>query len=475
MGAGHFDTRTAYAGANTLRIDDMNPHFWRTHDGGKTWTEIDSGIDSGAVANSIREDPRQKGLLYAATETQVWVSFDDGAAWQSLRRNMPAVSVRDLQVKDDSTCLCADLIAGTPGRASWILDALTPLRQEAAVQAAQAAGTAYLVKPVTAVRVRFGTNDPTPWPPEVPAGQNPPRGALLDYYLPAGVTGPVTLDIVSGAGKVIRSYSSEDPALTPDPALDPDAYNQVCQQHPEATDCGLPLYWPAPQRGIGTGPGMHRVTWDMRYEPINPPDVGAQGDVEATGAVPHESVHNENAPWAPPGRYSVRLTVGGKRYTQPLALRLDPRVRTPVAGITALVRLTRGMDDGPVAAHTAYGEARALVAELDKLSGAGVDAFKAQVESLAPAPRPRARGFFFRRGPSGPPTLESVSTGMISAAMAMQGADVTPTAMEVAACDRARAQSVQVMPRWTRLKTAGLAAFNARRKAAGLPTVTLPQ
>ena len=213
----------------------------------------------------------------------------------------------------------------------------------------------------------------------------------------------------------------------------------------------------------------------MRYQPNTPPDVDAQGDVEATGAVPHRSVHTENAPWAPPGRYTVRLTVEGKSYAQPLALRLDPRVEIPVAGLTELAQLTREMYDGAVAAQAGYAQARALAAELDKLTGAGVDEFKAQVESLAPAPRPRARGFFFRRAPSGPPTLESVMNGMISAAMAMQGADVTPTAMEVAACDRARAESVRVMPRWTRLKTTGLAAFNARRKAAGLPAVTLPQ
>ena len=136
MDAGHFDTLTAYAAANTLRVDDMNPHFWRTHDGGKTWTEINNGIAPGAVANSIREDPRKKGLLYAATDTQVWVSFDDGDHWSSLRLNMPAMSVRDIQVKDDDSCLCADLVAGTHGRGFWILDDVTPLRQQAELQAA---------------------------------------------------------------------------------------------------------------------------------------------------------------------------------------------------------------------------------------------------------------------------------------------------------------------------------------------------
>src|SRR5262249_25417143 len=148
MDAGHFDTLTAYAAANTLRIDDMNPHFWRTHDGGKTWTEINNGIAPGAVSNSIREDPRVKGLLYAATDTQIWVSFDDGDHWHSLRLDMPAISVRDIQVKDDASCLCSDLVAGTHGRGFWILDNLTPLRQAAD---AAAASSAYLFKPATAV------------------------------------------------------------------------------------------------------------------------------------------------------------------------------------------------------------------------------------------------------------------------------------------------------------------------------------
>jgi photosystem II stability/assembly factor-like uncharacterized protein len=131
MDAGHFDTLTAYAAANTMRIDDMNPHLWRTHDGGKTWTEINNGIASGAVTNSIREDPRKKGVLYAGTDTQVWVSFDDGDHWSSLRLNMPAISVRDVQVKDDASCLCSDLVVGPHGRGFWILDNITPLRQQA--------------------------------------------------------------------------------------------------------------------------------------------------------------------------------------------------------------------------------------------------------------------------------------------------------------------------------------------------------
>jgi photosystem II stability/assembly factor-like uncharacterized protein len=474
MDAGHFDVRTAYAAANTLRLDDLNPHFWRTHDGGTTWTEINNGIASGAVSNSIREDPRHKGLLYASTDTQVWVSFDDGDHWQSLRLDMPAISVRDLQVKDDRSCLCSDLIAGTHGRGFWILDNVTPLRQAAAVATAQSAGVAYLVKPATALRVRFATNDPTPWPAEMPAGENPPPGAILDYYLPANAPGAVTLDILDGTGKVVRSYSSDDPTLSPDPARDPAAYDKVCQRAPTATYCGLPLYWPAPAMTISTKAGMHRVGWDLHYNPITADNIEDAGDEEATGAVPHHTYPVVNSPWAPPGQYTVRLTVRGKSTTQPLALRLDPRVKTSPAGLMQLAALSREMYDGATDAHAAFTAARGLVAQLEKLAGGDVDAFRAQVESLAPAPTRASRNTFRRRGgPAGPPTLESVSTSMMAAAMAMQGADVTPTANQVAACTRARVQLREVLPKWTALTSTGLAALNVKRKAAGQSLVIL--
>jgi photosystem II stability/assembly factor-like uncharacterized protein len=439
--AGHFDTLTAYAAANTLRIDDAHPHFWRTHDGGRTWTEINTGIAPNAVANSIREDPRVRGLLYAATDAQVWVSFDDGANWQSLRLNMPAISVRDIQLKDDSTCLCADLIAGTHGRGFWILDNLTPLRH-----LARGGRGDYVVPTQTAVRVRSGTNEPTPWPPELPAGENPPGGAVIDYSLATDAAGPVKLEIVEASGKVIRTYSSDDPVLDPDPALDPASYDRVCQKNAAAIHCGLPLYWPAPQARLSTRAGLHRFSWDMRFQPIGEANLRAGGEVEATGAVPHRSELTPTAPWAPPGRYTVRLTVSGKSYTQPLTLRLDPRVRTPAAGLQQLAALTREMYDVAARARGAYKEARALA---DSMSGAR----RARLDSLAPAtPRQPPRGFGRPRGPTPPPTLESASDAALAAAMGMQDAEATPTAAQVAACARARAQVSQVLARWARLK-----------------------
>jgi photosystem II stability/assembly factor-like uncharacterized protein len=476
--AGHFDDRTAYAAANTLRLDDMNPHFFRTHDGGRTWTEINTGIAPGNVSNAIREDPRVRGLLYASTDAQVWVSYDDGDHWQSLRLNMPAISVRDLLVKDDSACLCSDLIAGTHGRGFWILDNLTPLRQMAQIQAAERARAAYLVKPGVAVRVRFAANDPTPWPPELPAGENPPLGGVIDYYLSADATSPVRLEILDAASKVIRAYSSADPVRTPHPALDPEAYNRLCQQNPNADDCNLPLYWPGPPITLSAKRGLHRFSWDLRFAPIGAGEPGAPNDEDATGAVPHRTYAQANAPWAPPGTYTLRLTVDGKSYTQPLTLKLDPRVKTPAAGLTQLATLSRQLYDEAAAAHRAFVQARGLAARLDTTQAAEL-AFRARLDSLAPAPARRGGrggrgGRFGGAGGATAPTLETVSNELLSAAMAMQGADVTPTARQVAAAQRARSDAASLTTRWTALTTSGLKELNDRRKAAGREVVPLP-
>ncbi|MGB9428582.1 MAG: glycoside hydrolase, partial [Gammaproteobacteria bacterium] len=235
MDASHFDPNTAYAAVNTMWLDDMRPHLFRTHDGGKTWTEIDQGITDNAATNVIREDPVRKGLLFAGSETQTWVSFDDGDRWQSLQLNMPAISVRDLQIKGD------DLVAATHGRGFWILDDITPLRQVDA-QIAHAPVTLY--KPEPATRVRWDMNPPTPW--RLPAEQNPPPGAIVDYYLADNATGPVTLDILDANGKLVRHFSSAEPVAPLDPAkLD------------------VPDWWPRPPMNLSTQAGMHRFVWDM--------------------------------------------------------------------------------------------------------------------------------------------------------------------------------------------------------------------
>jgi len=258
----------------------------------------------------------------------------------------------------------------------------------------------------------------------------------------------VELNILDANGTVVRSFSSDDPVLVPDPALDPEGYDRVCRQDPTAPDCRVPLYWPAPQMVLSTRKGMHRFTWELRFDPIGEEPRAASG----TGAVPHHTHPTVEAPWAPPGEYTVRLTVNGQSYTQPLSLRLDPRVETPAADLAQLATLSREMYDGAVAAHAAWEEARALVERLDAAGGANAASLKQRVEALAPAPRPRTFGFFRGGAPSGPPTLSGASDALMSAAMAMQEADVAPTERQVAACDRARGQYQDVMAQWRALE-----------------------
>ncbi len=229
---------------------------------------------------------------------------------------------------------------------------------------------------------------------------------------------------------------------------------------------------------ISTQAGMHRFSWDLHYDPIG--DNAEPSGEGGAGAVPHRTYPGVNAPWAPPGQYTVRLTVGGARYTQPLTLKLDPRVTTSPAGLAQMASLSREMYAGAQAANAAYAQARALSAALGALQGADVDAFKKEVDALAPAAQAGGRGRGFGRGGRGggagnaPATLQTLPGTMIGAAMGMQAADVAPTATQIAACTRARAQSHDAMARWTTLKTSGLAAFNAKRKAAGQPAVKLP-
>ena len=191
MDASHFDAKTAYAAVNTIRLDDLRPHIYRTNDAGKTWQEIVRGIPENENVNVVREDPQRRGLLFAGTERAVYVSFDDGENWRSLRLNMPATSVRDLILKDD------DLAVATHGRGFWILDNITPLRQ---LQPNEQ--QTLLFKPQTALRVRWNVNTDTPLPPDEPLGENPPEGAAIDYSLGNGAAGAVTLEIKDAKNKL---------------------------------------------------------------------------------------------------------------------------------------------------------------------------------------------------------------------------------------------------------------------------------
>ncbi len=446
---GRFDPLTAYAAVNTLRVDDMNPHIFRTHDGGKTWKEIVNGISGGAAVSVVREDPKKKGLLFAGSEREVYVSFDDGDHWQSLRLNMAVSSVRDLIVKDD------DLVVGTHGRGIWILDDITPLRQ------VENLTDTFLVKPEPAWRVRWNTNTDTPLPPDEANAPNPPEGAIIDYYLKSAAGGPVTLEVFGGDGKLVRRYASTDPIERLDLATAP-----------------LPLHWFRTPQVLSTAPGMHRFTWDVHYQPLAGGGGGRGGLPIA--AVPYNTVPAPTTPWVSPGQYTVKLTVDGKTYSQPLTVKQDPRVKTPALVMQQIYTTSKALYYSAVDAQTAARHAQALRDEIAKrqpqASGAVSQALAdldKKVEAIAgPPPGGGGRGGRGGRGGAGdaasPDTLNAISASLGGVMSSLQAADVKPTTVELTAIIAARATAVKVMARWTAIKTVDVPALNAKLKAAHL-------
>ncbi len=294
MDASHTNANTAYAAVNSIRLDDQRPHIYKTNDGGKTWTEIVTGLPNDPI-NVVKEDPVRKGLLFAGSERAVYVSFDDGANWQPLRLNMPATSIRDLVIKDD------DLVIGTHGRSFWILDDITPLRQ---IQNQLLNQTAILFKPQNTYRVRWSMYPDTPVPSDEPAGQNPPDGAIINYYLGNNATN-VQLEIVDSKGNVIRKYASADTLYT-------------------IPDNNVPAYWIRPQQILSGKAGAHRFMWDMHYQPLNvPPSY-------PISATPMNTAPDATSPWVMPGVYTARIIVDGKKQEQSFTVKMDPRVKTSV-------------------------------------------------------------------------------------------------------------------------------------------------
>ena len=295
MDASHADKNTAYAAVNRIRLDDLRPHILRTHDGGKTWQEIVNGLPADPI-NVVKEDPKCKGLLFAGSERAVYVSFDDGENWQSLRMNMPATSIRDLVIKDN------DLVVATHGRSFWIMDDMTSLRQ---IAKATVKHTVVLYQPANAYRIRWNMNPDTPLPPDEPAGENPPDGAIIEYYLKEKSNEEVTLDICNESGETIRHYSSKDTLYA-------------------IPEVNIPLYWVRPQRILSVEAGAHRFLWDMHYQPLNVPPA------YSIGAIYENTAPEATSPWVMPGRYTAKLSVNGKVVTQSFEVLMDPRVKTSV-------------------------------------------------------------------------------------------------------------------------------------------------
>ena len=283
----------AYAAVDRHRLEDNEPYVYRTHDGGKTWTRITNGLPRGVYVQTIKEDPKRRGLLVAGTELALFVSFDDGDSWQSLQLNLPPASMRDVAFHDN------DLIVATHGRGFWVLDDVSVLRQ---LTPEIGGASAHLFRPADAIVLPPSTDDGTPTQKDEPAAENPPVGAIVDYYLKSAPSGPVTIEILNANGAVVRHYSSADPVSPIEPnALVVNAVWQRPQEPPSA--------------------GLHRFVWDFRPDPPAGAGRGRGGRGGGGGG------GRGGAPAVAPGSYSVRLTAGGQTFTQPLVLKPDPRDR----------------------------------------------------------------------------------------------------------------------------------------------------
>ncbi len=414
--ASHFDPQAAYAAINTLRLDDLRPHIYRTRDSGKTWTETTSGIPDDENVNSVRVDPKRKGLLFAGTERAVYVSFDDGDHWQSLRLNMPATSVRDLTIKDN------DLAVGTHGRGFWILDDITPLRQ---LDVKVVGSSAFLFAPELAYRVRWDTNTDTPLPPDEPAGQNPPDGVIFNYYLKSAAAGPVTLEILDTAGNLVRRYSSADPVSPPDPELP------------------IPAYWLRPPQKLSSAAGLHRFVWDTHYAPV--PGMKPEYPI---AAVPWNTAPAPTSPWAMPGKYNVVLTVDGQRYTQPLTIEMDPRVKTSIADLQKQFDLSKQIYDDLLAlqpvvdsATEALTKLKAMREKASETEAAKIDPAIKELESL------QGSGGWRRRGPR-TESLSGVRASLLEMLSVLQDVDATPTTQAAQAVSKLNQSTTSLLERW---------------------------
>lgn len=321
--ASHFDAQTAYVAVDRHRLDDNRPYIYKTHDGGKHWTLITNGIPSNESVNVVREDPKRRGLLYAGTERHVYVSFDDGAQWQSLQLNLPVASMRDIVFNGN------DIILGTHGRGIWILDNASSLRQ---IDSQVAHSEAYLFKPAVAYRTRPGSDEGTPLPPEEPTMPNPPNGAMIDYYIGMAKT-PVVISITDASGRLVREWSSAQKPRT---------------VNPKSLD--IPMYWVHPQLPPSAQRGSHRWIWDFRYT-----GTGAGRFGRAEG------------PLAPPGRYAVHLRVDGKTYAQPLTLQRDPTAPATDADLRAQFQLAERIEAETQSVKAALARAKALLKQHPQL------------------------------------------------------------------------------------------------------------
>jgi photosystem II stability/assembly factor-like uncharacterized protein len=446
--ASHLDAGTAYAAINSFRLDDLRAHIYRTRDFGKTWTEITKGIPDGSASNVVREDPVRKGLLYAGTEGSVYVSFNDGDDWQPLQLNLPHTSMRDLAIHGD------DLIVATHGRSFWILDDVTPLRQMSADIARE---NVHLFAPQEAIRFRWNRNPDTPLPPEFSAGKNPPDGAIIDYYLATSASKPVTLEILDEQQHLVRRFSSADK---------PESMEKIAAEHP------IPMYWVRPTQILSVSLGMHRFVWDLHYAPPE----SLEHDFPIS-AIVHDTPKYPLGGWALPGNYTAQLTVDGRISTQPLVVKMDPRIKTPLAELRKQFEMESGSVDGMNKSAEALAQVRSVRAQFkERVVKAGKGALAGAIASLdkqAAELEGATQSSFFGLPPGAkqPENFSSLNQHFGGILAVADSADAAPTTQTTAVYRELQDAKDKLLARWTKIWQQDIASLNAELKKAGLAPV----
>ncbi|HTS12604.1 MAG TPA: hypothetical protein VMH00_10840 [Candidatus Limnocylindrales bacterium] len=444
MQASHFDPAEAYAAVDRHRLEDNAPYIYRTRDSGKTWTRITNGLPAGVYMQTVKEDPKRRGLLFAGTELGVYVSFNDGDDWQSLQLNLPPTSMRDLAIHGD------DLIVATHGRGFWVLDDITPLRQ---ISEQVSSADAYLFRPATALRMHAGSDDGTPMPRDEALAENPPVGAMLDYYLKSEASGPVVIEILDSKGGLVRRYSSEDHA----PSIKPEMLE-------------FPAFWRTTPPSVSTAAGMHRWIWDLHYTPAA--GGGRFGGFGFGGG----------GVTALPGSYTVKLTVGGKAYEQPLVVKMDPRIKISPADLqrqfAVATEISRRQNEINSARHdveqiisqihqlrSQAGGNSGLTEALDSLNQKASDVGGTAPPPVAPGNRPEP--------PKDRTSLTFLGGEFMRVSFAVDAGDAAPTAEALKALAEAQKTLAATMAKWTAIKTRDLPSANAQLKKAGLAPIVI--
>ncbi|HEY0794301.1 MAG TPA: hypothetical protein VGD64_00835 [Acidisarcina sp.] len=429
--ASHFDPSTAYVAIDRHRLDDQRPYLYVTHDYGKTWQSLVEGIAPDSFVNCIRDDPKQRELLYAGTELGIYVSFNGGKQWQPLQINLPVTSVRDIDVHDD------DLVVATHGRSFWILDDITLLRE---VAESTKAVRGWLYSPSATVRVDNDLFLGTPLPPEEPTAENPPDGAIFDYFL-KGPVQRVTLRISDNKGLVVRHFSSAD---------------RLPPQHPP-----MPIaerWFPAPQT-LATGAGAHRFVWDLSSGEAG---LTLDSDAEDDAGAPR-------GPRVPPGVYKVDLVVDGETFRRDLTVLADPRVDVGLTVFQNQYELARSIYSDLLMSRKALAETQAVQQSLTGLEPA--TAADTNLASMVARVEAALKTIVAGDGSSG---LEPSNAALTTVLRVVESGHREAPSQAIMIYRSAQKTAAERESEWRKFKSSNLAELNRRLAEVKQQTVKIP-